>query len=148
MPRITWLAMLRAGGGQNPKSMGFAVIFLLYKVLSLVGGESLSFQTPQSACPILKQKGDVLQGPSTLVLWGWSQPGTQPGPAGVCVGHAACSDQAPESNASPHKSSCCREGRLFQRAWSSAEDGQPASWPGRQEFTLGSQTFYPESSLQ
>lgn len=54
--------MLRASG-QNPKSIGFTVIFLLYEVLSLVGVENLSFQTPQSACPILKTEGGCAQKP-------------------------------------------------------------------------------------
>ncbi|CAK7315136.1 hypothetical protein VULLAG_LOCUS18809 [Vulpes lagopus] len=120
--------MLRAGG-QAPKSTHFTGIFLLYEVRSLVAVENLSSQAPHSVCPILKEKVGMLGGPSTLVFRAWPQPGTQPGPARACPGHTARSGPAPESRASPHKSSrCCKEG--FQRAWSSAEDGQPANRPG------------------
>lgn len=42
--------MLRSGG-QNLKCVGFTIIFLLYKVISLVGVENLSFQTPSQLVP-------------------------------------------------------------------------------------------------
>lgn len=98
--------------GSKPKVRGLHYYFLTLQSHKFSGSREPEFPNSQSACPILTQKADVLRGLSTLAVWARSQPDIQPGLAGACLGHAASSGQALESKASPHKSSCCRDGRL------------------------------------
>lgn len=98
--------------GSKPKVHELHYYFLTLQNHKFSGSREPEFPNSQSACPILTQKADVLRSLSTLVVWAWSQPDTQPGLAEACLGHAAASGQALESKASPHKSSCCKEGRL------------------------------------